>query len=483
MRSAFMFLAIVLFMAAPLTAAEEKSVAEEILDVLYDTGQINKATHDRLLEKARVEEAKRADKTMTAEPPAQAPKKKKGEDLRVFWDKGLKAESEDKAFKFASTGRVFLDFATTGASDEIEEAFGFDNVNQFGSFFNSARIGINGVIYDRFTIKADYDFGGGDVDFADVYAGVLKLSIFDEIRIGHQKYPLSISEQTSRKHIPFMERSLPNDALYVNPIGGGLRDTGIRTISTFFDKRLGVNLAYYIDADAYGTGRQVNDNTHLMARVHGTPWKDGNDLVHLGLGWRRTFVDDTVDEMGVADDPIRFRGRATTRFISTRFVDTGNFAADTVDLINAEAALNYGPFTVQGEFFYDDVKLADGVDGGDPSFSGWYAWAAWLITGEEHRYNAKNGGWGKVVPKKNLFDDGWGAFELAARFASIDLSDEEIEGGEQRDITLGLNWHMTPNLVWKMNYGHAFIDDRTVNGVELDNDTFHVLQTRFQFDF
>jgi hypothetical protein len=34
-----------------------------------------------------------------------------------------------------------------------------------------------------------------------------------------------------------------------------------------------------------------------------------------------------------------------------------------------------------------------------------------------------------------------------------------------------------------MNYGHAFIDDRTVNGVELDNDTFHVLQTRFQFDF
>ena len=35
--------------------------------------------------------------------------------------------------------------------------------------------------------------------------------------------------------------------------------------------------------------------------------------------------------------------------------------------------------------------------------------------------------------------------ELKARFASLDLEDDGITGGEGDDITIGANWHLNPN--------------------------------------
>jgi phosphate-selective porin OprO/OprP len=485
MRSFILALALVLFINTPTTAAEEQSVAEEILQILYDTGQIDKPTFDRLLEKACAEEAKRAGKTMASQTPTEVPKKKKGEDLRVFWDKGLKAETADKSTSFKSTGRVFIDFAGTAADDQLVEAFGSE-VEGYGSTFRSARIGLAGKLYNRFTIKLDYDFAGGDVDFADVYAGVLNLGPIDEIRVGHQKYALSVSEQTSLRFTPFMERSSANEAFYSSPFGG-IRDVGLRSMSTFLDKRLGVGLAYYIDADGFGNGRQTGDASHFMARVHGTPWKGEDGLAHLGIGWRRTLADDSI-EGGDPVDPVRFRARPTARFTTQRLVDTPSLAADSVDLLNFEAAATYGPVTLQGEYFRSMVDLDEDVYGDDGAvFDGGYIWASWLLTGERRKYNAKNGGWGRIVPKSNLFDGGLGAFELSGRYAFVDLNDTDdgldIRGGEQRDFTLGLNWYLHTNFRWMFNYAYVNVEDRNSRGVLLDDVDFHALQTRFQFDF
>ncbi|MFW5810298.1 MAG: porin [Thermodesulfobacteriota bacterium] len=61
----------------------------------------------------------------------------------------------------------------------------------------------------------------------------------------------------------------------------------------------------------------------------------------------------------------------------------------------------------------------------------------------------------------------------------IDLTDADIEGGELSDITLGVNWHLNPNVRVMFNYVYADLEDRA----EVSDDDANLFQARFQIDF
>jgi phosphate-selective porin OprO/OprP len=69
---------------------------------------------------------------------------------------------------------------------------------------------------------------------------------------------------------------------------------------------------------------------------------------------------------------------------------------------------------------------------------------------------------------------GLGAWEVGVRYSQVDLNDSIVSGGELDDITIGLNWHLNPNVRVMLNYVRADLDDVG------DADIF---QTRFQVDF
>ncbi len=80
-----------------------------------------------------------------------------------------------------------------------------------------------------------------------------------------------------------------------------------------------------------------------------------------------------------------------------------------------------------------------------------------------------------MKPKRNFGkDSGPGAWQVAARYSSVDLNDESIRGGQLDDITLGINWHLNPNTRVMCNYIRARL--RHVGDVD-------ILQTRLQIDF
>ena len=80
-----------------------------------------------------------------------------------------------------------------------------------------------------------------------------------------------------------------------------------------------------------------------------------------------------------------------------RLVDTGDIPADDADLINPEVALVYGPFSLQGEYFYATLDNDEDFD-----FSGFYAFASYFLTGESRKYSASKGYFGRVKPKENF---------------------------------------------------------------------------------
>jgi phosphate-selective porin OprO/OprP len=48
--------------------------------------------------------------------------------------------------------------------------------------------------------------------------------------------------------------------------------------------------------------------------------------------------------------------------------------------------------------------------------------------------------------------NGIGAWELAVRLSEVDLSDADIFGGQQQDLTLGLNVYATPQIRFSAEY-------------------------------
>jgi phosphate-selective porin OprO/OprP len=101
----------------------------------------------------------------------------------------------------------------------------------------------------------------------------------------------------------------------------------------------------------------------------------------------------------------------------------------------------------------------------DPSFSGWYAQAGYVLTGENRGFKPEAAVFTNPRPTANAFDDGGiGAVEVAARYSTIDLNDGRIatggiEGGELDVWTLGLNWYLNPNLRVMTDYSRIDLDD------------------------
>jgi phosphate-selective porin OprO/OprP len=165
--------------------------------------------------------------------------------------------------------------------------------------------------------------------------------------------------------------------------------------------------------------------------------------VHLGAAgsWR------TPDDA----DTIRFRQRPESHVTDVRLVNTGAIDADDFTRGGAEAAAVLGPFSLQGEYIGAHVnRQTPGAP--DVWFDGWYALGSWFLTGESRAYEFERGAFGNVKPQRVVGQGGIGAWELLARYSNIDLLDEDIEGGEQDDLTIGLNWYPTSNLRLLLNY-------------------------------
>jgi phosphate-selective porin OprO/OprP len=94
-----------------------------------------------------------------------------------------------------------------------------------------------------------------------------------------------------------------------------------------------------------------------------------------------------------------------------------------------------------------------------------------------------------VLPFESVSKKGGiGAWELAARWLYLDLTDRQIQGGELQDLTVGLNWYVNPYCKCVFNYIHSWAESRPIrNGVVFDEDMIRsqadAFALRCQIDF
>jgi phosphate-selective porin OprO/OprP len=346
-------------------------------------------------------------------------------------------DNEDVMIKFF--GRIQNDWTWITGDDPFDSTDGVE--------FRRARVGVSGTLYDFVDFKAEYDFAGGDADFADVYIGA-ELPSIGTIQVGHFKEPFSLEEQTSSRFTTFAERALPNA---FSPA----RNTGIMLAHHTESKRLAWAAGVFRPSDSFGDSDSDSQDPDaadaeyaFSGRVTGLPmWEDdGERLVHVGGSFQHRQAD---------NDEFSFSARPEAHFVDA-VVSTGAIPADDAQIAAGEAALVLGPFSLQGEYVWTRVNASSGAS--DADYSGYYVEGSWFLTGEHRHYEAGNARFGRIHPNENVTKNGGkGAWQLAARYSCLDL-DDGPSSDQIDDVTLGVNWHLNPNARITLNYIHSWVD-------------------------
>jgi phosphate-selective porin OprO/OprP len=373
-------------------------------------------------------------------------------DFRVYWKEGLNFDSQDGNFQLKIGGRLQTDWLWSSEDNQIKQDVG---EQEDGVEIRRARLFFSGLIYGNVEYKLQFDFAGGEAALKDAYLCLTDFPL-GELWMGHFKEPFSLDELTSSKYITFLERALPN-------IFAPSRNTGFMLHNVASDERMTTAIGVFRDTDDFG--ENIDDGGYnVTGRVTVLPiYEDkGANLLHLGAAYSYRNPDDTI----------RYRQRPEAH-LTDRFVDTGTFAGDQVDLVGIEAAWVNGPLSLQGEYMMTDAERLGG--GSDVDFDGYYVQASYFLTGEHRSYKTSEGAFSRTKPKKNYSAAGGpGAWEAKARYSELDLSDSDVTGGELSNVTAGLNWYLNPNTKIMWDYVHADKDD--VGQADM-------LMMRLQFDF
>lgn len=378
--------------------------------------------------------------------------------LNGYWKNGFIFEDDEKSFKLQLGGRIHLDTAFFSADDEVEEQSGdFED----GVKFRRTRLYMRGVIYDKTEFSIEYDFSGSGT-FQGVYLGLKQIPAIGTIRVGHLLEPMGLEEMASNNHLTFMERG---SATAFNPA----YNTGIMAFNAVVDQRMTWAAGIFKETGNFGDSIS-NQTWATTARLTGLPYyaEDGKTYLHLGSSASLRNID---------EESYRIRSRPESS-IAPYVVDTKSMPADSVDLYSLEAMLTIHSLSFQSEWLMSSVDRRPGEDGAevdDADFESYYVLASYFLTGEFRPYVKSSGYFGRVTPNENATGKNWGsgAWEIAARYDSIDLNDVDVGGGEMETYTLGLNWYLNPHTRIMWNYVAADIKD-TGNA--------DIFEMRFQID-
>ncbi|MGH8487815.1 MAG: OprO/OprP family phosphate-selective porin [Gammaproteobacteria bacterium] len=247
------------------------------------------------------------------------------------------------------------------------------------------------------------------------------------MQVGQFKEQFSLEQLTSARFTTFMERSLADAFAPARNLGAQLHYLGPNwTVA-------GGVFSEGIDDDDEDLEVDSGEGIGTTGRATFAPIMSSNRLVHLGgaISWRAP--EDPDEDAGGADQQLRFRQRPESHVADQRLVETGTIEnVDDFIRYGAEAALAWGPGSVQGEYIYTDIERSSGAlpGSGDLDFDGWYIFGSWFLTGESRAaaYKIEKAAVDRVKPFANFGPSGWGAFEIAARYSALDLSDEDIDG-------------------------------------------------------
>ena len=375
------------------------------------------------------------------------------------------------AFTFKPRGVIDVDAV---AFRERRGGYDFNN----GTGFRRARLGVEGTALGSFAYRVEFDIAGNTATLFDAYLQYTKIPKV-LITLGQHKAPFGLEANNSDNYNVFVERGM-----FTNAFGtaGAERRIGL---SAIWSPREAVNLSAGIFGDNESVARSTgtlttntpSESRGVNARATWEPVFDAGRIVHLGVsGYYRTNL-----KVGDVAEAVRMTERPNVRVDGGNIADSGVITGvHSLRYAGLEAAGVFGPLTVAGEA---GRLWLDRPAFGNTRFSGYYGYAAYMLTGETRPF--KGGNFDRLKPFKELGKDGAGAFELALRYDKLDFGSTPVAaraGNRAESVTLGLNWYFNPYAKLMFNLIHFSGDNTPLDpvGAKTKGDA---LATRLHLDF
>lgn len=434
---------------------------------------------------ARADDASEIQKLVRAEMKAVQDKQKDADAkdmvFRGRWNNGPYWETSDKQFSLRIVARLHLDTVFTEVDDFLDgpKPAGLGEDFDGATYFRRARLGIVGDLGKHVDYALIVDFADpSDPQFRDAYITIKNLKeclgcFWPSIRAGQQYEGIGLETLTSDNYTTFIERA---GITNLHPE----RSIGLNFFDAFWKDRATAQLGLFspdADDDVDGFALWDADDTDggwaVTGRFTVVPWAlDTCRFLHLGAS--ASYRD---------PNEVRYRARPGLGR-GPRVLDTLTISdPDSVFLWNAELGFEWNSFHASAEYTSLSVSLPAI---GDPTFSGWYVQAGYFLTGEARAYDWKKGFWANTKPCCNFLSQECcckGAFEIAARYDTLDLTDGAISGGELDVITVGLNWYLNPYVRIMFDYVLANVKNRASDGVVIADADVNSFLMRWDIHF
>jgi len=411
-----------------------------------------------------------------------------------------KAEAAKKP-TFHIGGRIHADY--WGFPDQSQGIGFFENPNPASSAFGNEpenrflfrriRLEMRGDIFENMMWRMQVDFNNpGTPEMKDVWIGFRNLPGNHRLLIGNQKRPIGLDHLNSSRFNVFAERPL-----VVETFNEDARRPGITLYGNTEENDWGWASGVYLLKNISRDGRSIGDSSQASAnvRLFSSPYyeNDGADYFHWAVAGMFARPDGDVDPGDTNVNEGRFRTRTQSRS-SSRWLNTGRIPGiEWFETLAFEAMYNAGPLQITGEYMFNWSQRDSVTPGTGPDlfFSGAYVYVSYFLTGEHMAYNRRSGTLARLHPRQNFWladwvrgkhGGGWGAWQIAARYSHLDITDHDIRGGVGNIFELGVNWHWTSHSHVQFSVMWGDIEQHAPVGGFTDGN-FVTIGSRFQADF
>jgi phosphate-selective porin OprO and OprP len=360
-----------------------------------------------------------------------------------------------------------------------------------------ARIGVLGKFFGDWNYTLIAEFGGSTdgPQTSNIENGYISYTGFRPVAIdfGYLDVPFTLDEATSSNDIMFMERAEIQNVVTNMAANDARAALGVRSN----------NDRYW--AGAYLTG-PVAGATHTgsnmqqlgsAARATYQVLQGSNYSLHLGVDGTYVFTPRATTGGPPIPNTLTLSDRPELRVDPTVFLTTGAIPAKNAGGFGPEIAGGLGSAFFQAEYYHIFIDQS-GQSATAPTprlnFDGYYIQASYVLTGESRKYIPTTGAYSGVKPDRPVGSGGWGAWEVAVRWAHIDLNSHDtpgvaqttsggVFGGRANGIALGVNWYVNNNIRFMLNYIHDDTNRLAANGVTGAGARIDAIAARTQIAF
>ena len=386
-------------------------------------------------------------------------------------------------FTFASGDSNFIAQLHGVVQFDGRTFFGDNGLNgNDGFLIRRARPIFSGTVFHDFDFNFTPDFGGSTVQIQDAYVNY-RYSPALQLQAGKFKSPVGLEQLQSDPSTSFNERSLATD-LVPN------RDLGVALKGDLFGGEASYTLGVFngaADFNGTTTNQTFQDDKAFAGRVFFQPWKnsDLNGLRGFGFGVGGSYQ---------ANHPATNAATGLTPGFSTdgqqKFFtySSGVNASGAAWRVSPQGYYYYGPFGLLAEYVISDQQVKKGAASADLDNTAWEVSGSWLLTGEDASYAG--------ITPLHPFDprnNHWGAWQLVARYAELDVDKKAFKGNVYADSTksasaatawsVGLNWYLNKNIRANLSYSHTVFDGYTGSAAGVGKQDENVLFSRLQLAF